>query len=68
MSKQVKQYTVKADAATGEWIGEPEYVTEVALNDWQKKVDTEAAHFDTYEVPADDGGTTTRAIEVVWQA
>lgn len=65
---KVAQYTVKAVAETGEWIGDPEYVGVVTLADWHKKVDTAACHFDTYEVPADDGvSTITRAIEVVWQ-
>jgi len=61
MSKQVQQYTVTADQETGEWIGQPEFVGVVALADWHKKQDTDAAHFDTYE---HDG--ETRAIEVVW--
>lgn len=69
MSKQVEQYSVVADAATGEWIGEPEYVGQVELTDWGKRSDTDAVHFDTYEVPTDDGvSTITRAIEVVWQS
>ena len=69
MSKQVDQYTVKADSITGEWLGEPEFVGVVALADWHQKVDTDTTHFDTYEVPAEDGvGSITRAIEVVWQA
>lgn len=68
MSTQVEQYTVEADAVTGEWLGAPEYVGQVDLSDWHKRVDTDDAHFDTYEVPAAEGtDTITRAIEVVWQ-
>jgi hypothetical protein len=64
---QVQQFTVRADAETGEWIGEPEYVADVDLAQWLKKQDTDAAHFDTYEVDAGDKiNTVTRAIEVVW--
>ena len=67
MNKQVQQYTVMADRHTGEWVGEEEHVGEVDLAEWLKREDTDAAHFDTYEVPAEDGiGTVTRAIEVVW--
>ena len=68
MSKQVQQYTVQADRATGEWIGEPRLIGTVDLGEWNQCQDTETAHFDTYEVRADDGvGTITRAVEIIWQ-
>lgn len=72
MGKQVKQYTVKADANTGEWLGTPEYVGMVDESDWSDADDTDDKHFDTYEVQIKDetgwptNETETRAIEVVW--
>lgn len=67
MSKKIDQYTVKADRKTGEWIGEPIFVSVVNQSEWSKLTDTDFSHFDTYEVPSDDGvSTITRAIEVVW--
>ena len=74
MEKQIKQYHVEADANTGEWIGEPEYVGMIDESSWSSANDTEARHFDTYEVQImDEQGfptldTETRAIEVVWVA
>lgn len=68
----IKQYSVKADANTGEWIGEPEYVGMVDPAKWSSANDTAERHFDTYEVQIkDEAGwptldTETRAIEVVW--
>ena len=55
------RYTVCADRATGEWLGEPELLDQVEEREWHASQDTEDTHFDTYE--AEDG---TRAIEVVW--
>lgn len=72
MSKQIEQYTVKADEATGEWLDEPEYVGMVEESEWHAKQDTDTTHFDTYEAPIKDeadwptGYTETRAIEVIW--
>lgn len=67
MTKQVEQYRVMADPETGEWLGEPEYVGVVDLDEWHTKRDDHTVHFDTYEVSnEDDVTTTTRAIEVVW--
>ena len=61
MSKQIQQYTVKADRETGEWVEEAKHVGAVELSAWHAKQDTAAAHFDTYEFEGE-----TRAIEVVW--
>ena len=64
--KTVDQYKVFADAQTGAWFSEPEFVGSVDLALWNKKIDTDRVHYDTYEV-IDDGVTTiTRAIEVEW--
>lgn len=62
---QIKQYTVEADRATGEWIGEPEYVGTVSRDIWNAKQDTDALHFDTYEA-GDPLQSETRAIEIRW--
>ena len=71
--KMIKHYTVKADAVTGEWIGEAEYTGE--LVDWNEhlmRADTESEHFDTYQAPVldstgwDTGMTETRAVTVEW--
>jgi hypothetical protein len=68
ISRKIAQYTVFADRKTGQWIGEPQYIRKVHLEDWYKKTDTTDAHFDTYQVwDEDDVRSTTRAIEVVWQ-
>ncbi len=61
MSKQIQQYTVKADRETGEWVEEAKHVGVVELSAWHAKQDTAEAHFDTYEFEDE-----TRAIEVVW--
>lgn len=53
------QYTVSADRATGEWIGDAEFTDYVVRSDWDSKADTDDVHYDTYE--SDD---QTRAIEV----
>jgi hypothetical protein len=72
MSKQIEQYAVAADAETGEWIGEPEFVGVVDSAEWNKREDTDATHYDTYEFfPVDEMGrqsidSVTRAIEVTW--
>lgn len=55
------QYKVEADAATGEWLGDVEFVDFVEVSEWNAKADTDDLHFDTYE---EDG--ETRAIEVAW--
>lgn len=60
------QYTVLADADTGEWLEEPTYVGEVDRAAWNAKPDTTERHFDTYEA-GDPLQSETRAIEVVWQ-
>lgn len=63
----IEQYSVYADGTTGEWLDEPAYVGMVDMDAWSRRPDTEAAHYDTYEVKSDDGITTiTRAIEVLW--
>lgn len=70
----LRQYEVNADADTGEWLGEPEYVCTVTRAEWDAMTDTDAVHYDTYEAerpePIDDGSmcgdrTETRAIRVV---
>jgi hypothetical protein len=54
--------TVTADPVTGEWLEAPIFTgAVVSCADWAKNVDTEAAHYDTYER---DG--KTRAIIVRW--
>ena len=71
---EIRQYRVEADANTGEWLGEPEYAGMVDEASWSSKDDTEARHFDTYEVQIKDGqgfptlDSETRAIEVIWVA
>ena len=55
------QYKVEADAATGEWLGEVEFVDFVEAAAWNAKNDTDSSHFDTYEE-----NDETRAVEVVW--
>ena len=55
------QYTVSADASTGEWVGDAEFVGYVDVEEWNGKSDGEESHYDTYE---EDG--ETRAVEVVW--
>ena len=67
--KTVDQYKVFADAQTGACVSEPEFVGSVDLALWNKKIDTDSVHYDTYEVidDIDDGVTTlTRAVEVVF--
>lgn len=65
--KTVPHYVVTADPETGQWLGEPELVGRVELWRWLLQRDTQAAHFGSYEVAADDGvSTETRAIEVRW--
>ena len=55
------QYSVSADRATGEWIGEAEFAGYVVRDDWNAKSDTDDVHYDTYE--SDD---QTRAVEVTF--
>lgn len=65
---KIAVYEVNADAETGEWIGQPVATGElVDWREWNRKADTDTAHFDTYEVPIlnDNGdriGEETRAI------
>jgi hypothetical protein len=59
--KVYPQYKVEADAATGEWLGDVEFVDFVEVSEWNAKSDTDNFHFDTYEE-----NDETRAIEVVW--
>ena len=67
----MKQFTVRADRNTGEWLTEPEYVTDVELNEWMKNRDTDAVHYDHYQADlSDEEGrsyTEERAIAVVWE-
>ncbi len=67
---QIKIYEVQADRETGEWLHEPKDTGAVTdWDDWLKLQDTDAEHFDTYEVPVTDGetdGEETRAIRVTW--
>jgi len=65
MAKLLPRYFVKADRATGEWIGEPK-LTDLSnkfvdATSWHAKHDTEAYHFDTYEHEGE-----TRAIQIFW--
>ncbi len=69
-NKKTQQFKVQADAETGEWIGDPEYVGNVDLTAWNKKEDTDKISYDTYEFYGyeieqyPDG--QTRAIAVNW--
>jgi len=68
----MKKFTVEAARTTGEWIGEPEFVGDVERTVWDKMVDTDDAHFDTFEkFDKDEQGNEpvtgeTCAIEVSW--
>lgn len=64
----LKQYSVRADRKTGEWIGEPEYVGEVSRAEWLSKVDTDERIFSFYAHYEGEYQTDaeTRAIEVIW--
>ena len=66
MTKTYQHYQVAADRNTGEWLGEPEHVGTVEINEWREKQDTDTTHFDTYEHPGGTIGTETRAIEVMY--
>ena len=59
--KVIDVYTVEADRDTGEWLGDPEFSCIESVDGWNKKTDTDAIHFDTYEAEGE-----TRAIEVTW--
>ena len=65
----IKQYFVKADPETGEWLTTPKYVKEVDKAQWDALADTQATHYDTYVVhlQPDDVPSETRAIEVRWE-
>ena len=45
----MKQYKVKADRETGEWLEEPQREGEVDMATWSKNQDTEDVHYDTFE-------------------
>jgi hypothetical protein len=67
-------FTVTADPDTHEWIGQAvPSGRSVDAAEWMAKQDTEAEHYDLFEVPdVDEGGhetgtMTTFAITVVWQ-
>lgn len=49
MDIEIDQYTVRADAQTGEWLGEPVFVGKVLESVWNKKTDTALVHYDRYE-------------------
>lgn len=55
-------YQVTADRNTGEWISDAVYVGEVYLAEWYAQQDTDAEHYDTYQV-----GSELRAVTVVWE-
>ena len=72
----IKQYFVKADPETGEWLTTPKYVKEVDKAQWDALADTHATHFDTYEHHFVTAACVTgermtayetRAIEVRWE-
>ena len=61
------QYSVHADARTGEWREEPRFVGFVDLVDWMRRPDTAQRTHTTYErfEPCCLYGTTC-ALEVMW--
>lgn len=62
----LRLFTVQADAETGEWISST--LTEVgmiAAAEHRARRDTDAVHFDTFEMP-DGDHTETCAVEVHW--
>lgn len=58
-------YEVIADAATGEWIRQPEATEEIADRvEFLRRADTDDRAHTTYESPFDG---TTRLLRVMWK-
>ena len=64
-SRILPQYTVMADADTGEWIGTPVYVADVNAGEWYDKKYNDTRHYDTYQFYGEGLDGQTRAIEIV---
>jgi len=64
----MKHFETIADRETGEWLSQPKLIGEVDASEWNAKVDTEYAHYDTYEIASDEGTIEpeTAAITVRW--
>ena len=54
-------FRVQADPATGEWISEPERIGQIDRAEHDGRADTDAVHYDTFEVAG-----AICAIEVEW--
>lgn len=61
----VEIFEVEADAATGEWLGEPKATGQTTnLWDWAKREDTDRVHYDTYVYDSDT--QAERALILKW--
>ena len=56
------KYKVYADRETGLWLTEPELIGTVDAEEWHQLADTNAVHYDTFEL-----NDVTCAVAVYWQ-
>lgn len=59
----IECHAVKADADTGEWLGEPVFKGTVRISEWAAKINTDAVHYDFYNCPDEDLEATERSEE-----
>jgi hypothetical protein len=61
INEMLGAYEVKADRETGEWLTVPEYIGDVYRGGWDKMMDTDDTHYDTFESLGE-----TCAVRVEW--
>jgi hypothetical protein len=57
----IRLFSVEADKATGEWIGQPEQIGTIEEESLHRQPDTEHDHWNTFEM---DGWTV--GVRVIW--